>query len=141
MENITQIVCLRFQWKAKQEQTCAFHHVLCLSQRRQGRGEVNPEPSRFCLHGSFHSLVSFSLPSSTLLPQKKTKQHSLFYVSVCRMQSLKQEEYPPERRLREPRDATASRASSLPQQDFLRHAYGRIFSVMLTYVENILRLR
>lgn len=102
------------------------------------RGE--PEPSRFCLHGSFHSPVSFSLPSSTLLLQKKTKQHSPFCVSVCRIQSLKQEEYRPERRLREPRDATASRASSLPQQDFLRHAYGRTFSVILTYVENILRL-
>lgn len=83
---------------------------------------------------------SFSLPSSTLLLQKKTKQHSPFCVSVCRIQSLKQEEYRPERRLREPRDATASRASSLPQQDFLRHAYGRTFSVMLSYVENILRL-
>lgn len=54
--------------------------------------------------------------------------------------SLRQEEYRPERRLREPRDATACRTSSLLLQGFLRHTYGRTFSVMLTYMENILRL-
>lgn len=132
----------------------AFRHGLCLLQRRGKRsGEPRADRVLSARHFSFSS-VSFSLPSSTSLLQKKTKQHSLFSVLHSMIQSVKllsppriqsclslrQEEYRPERRLREPRDATACRTSSLPLQGFLRHAYGRTFSVMLTYMENILRL-